>query len=142
MFFQLVPGVSERALPWLIPRLWRAWSPGYDPAGDLPDVFAALDGPGRRTAALRYYRAFLLPWVRSDEYAAEQSRWASSPRVPVLYMHGARDGAQLPAVARRAERILRPPSRFELVEGAGHFLHLERPDHVNGLIAEFVGSAA
>jgi pimeloyl-ACP methyl ester carboxylesterase len=32
-------------------------------------------------------------------------------------------------------------SRFELVAGAGHFLHLERPDVVGGLILDFLSPA-
>ena len=29
-------------------------------------------------------------------------------------------------------------SALEVVEGAGHFLHLERPDVVNGLVLDFL----
>ena len=141
MFFQLLPGISERALGRVIPRLWADWSPGYDAREDLADVFAALDGDGRATAALRYYRAFFLPWMRRREYAAEQAHVLDLPAAPLLYLHGERDGCQLPSIARRADDLLTPPSRFELVPGAGHFLHLERPADVNERIAAFVGAA-
>jgi len=139
MAFQLLPGVSERALGRVIPRLWADWSPGYDARDDLADVFAALDGRDRATAAMRYYRAFFLPWMRRREYAAEQSRVLDLPPVALLYLHGERDGCQLPAIARRAAELLPAGSRFELVSGAGHFLHLERPAEVNRLIAAFIG---
>jgi pimeloyl-ACP methyl ester carboxylesterase len=33
---------------------------------------------------------------------------------------------------------LGPGSRVALVPGAGHFLHLERPEAVNGLVVGFV----
>jgi hypothetical protein len=36
-------------------------------------VFAALARPGHATAALRFYRALYFPWMRSREYAREQS---------------------------------------------------------------------
>jgi len=101
-------------------------------------VFAALDGRDRATAAMRYYRAFFLPWMRRREYAAEQSRVLDLPPVALLYLHGERDGCQLPAIARRAAELLPAGSRFELVSGAGHFLHLERPAEVNRLIAAFI----
>jgi pimeloyl-ACP methyl ester carboxylesterase len=139
MFFQLLPGISERALGRVIPRLWADWSPGYDAREDVADVLAALEGDGRATAALRYYRAFFLPWMRRGEYAAEQAHMGDVPAAPLLYLHGERDGCQLPSIARRAADLLTPPSRFELVPEAGHFLQLERPAEVNELIAEFLG---
>jgi pimeloyl-ACP methyl ester carboxylesterase len=138
MFFQLLPGISERALPRVIPRLWADWSPGYDARDDVPDVLAALAGPEHATAALRYYRAVFLPWMQRRAYAAERARMGDIPAVPLLYLHGERDGCQLPEIAARAADLLAPPSRFELVAGAGHFLHLERPAEVNELIAAFV----
>jgi pimeloyl-ACP methyl ester carboxylesterase len=137
MFFQLLPGISERSLPRLIPRLWNDWSPGYDARDDVPDVLDSLQGP-HAAAALRYYRAFFFPWMRSKEYAAEQSHLLEVPPVPLLYLHGERDGCQLPAIASRAADFLQPPSRFAMVEGAGHFLHLERPGAVNDLITAFI----
>jgi pimeloyl-ACP methyl ester carboxylesterase len=60
-------------------------------------------------------------------------------RYRMLYLHGAQDGCQLPEIAARAGEVLTGPSRAEVVPGAGHFLHLERPDVVNARIAEFLG---
>jgi pimeloyl-ACP methyl ester carboxylesterase len=127
MLFQQVPGLSERALPRLIPKLWRDWSPGYDGREDVAGVLASLRDPAHATAALRYYRA-LRPGLFGD----------GLPSTPLLYLHGAGDGCQLPEVAARSAEVLRAPSRFVMVEGAGHFAHLERPDVVNELIAEFI----
>jgi pimeloyl-ACP methyl ester carboxylesterase len=142
MGFQQLPGVSERLLDRLIPGLWAAWSPGYDAGADLARVFAALPDRAHRTAALRYYRALLQPWYRSDDYAPEQAHLMAVPRCPVLYLHGRDDGCMLGELAIRARPLLAPGGRVELVEGAGHFLQLERPDEVNRRIAEFIGPAA
>lgn len=139
MFFQLLPGLSERSLPRLIPKLWADWSPGYDAHDDLLDVFAALAPPGHATAALRYYRALFLPWTRRGTYSTEQRHLFGVPPVPLLYLHGAQDGCQLPEIARRAGDVLHTPSRAEVIPDVGHFLHLERPDVVNERIAEFLG---
>jgi pimeloyl-ACP methyl ester carboxylesterase len=136
--FQQLPGVSERLLPRIVPRLWRDWSPGYDAREDVAHVAAALAGRGRATAALRYYRALLQPWARSRAYAAEQAHWMGVPRVPVLYLHGRQDGCVLPEFAEGAAGVLPPGSEVELVPDAGHFLHLERPDAVCERIATFV----
>ena len=141
MFFQLLPGISERTLPRVIPKLWADWSPGYDAREDLHDVFTALGGQGRRTAALRYYRALFLPWMRKRAYAPEQAHFSDVPDVPILYLHGEQDGCQHPEFGRRAADVLPPGSRTELIPGAGHFLQLEQPDEVNRLVAEFVGPA-
>src|SRR5205085_741148 len=54
VFFQQLPGVSERLLPRIVRRLWADWSPGYDATEDLRHLDEALEGPARRTAALRY----------------------------------------------------------------------------------------
>jgi pimeloyl-ACP methyl ester carboxylesterase len=139
MFFQLLPGISERALPRLIPRLWAAWSPGYPAQDDVRYVLAALPDPPHRTAALRYYRAFLLPWTRQAAYAEERSWLLRAPRAPLLYLHGERDGCIQAAVARRGAEVLPAGSRFELLAGVGHFLQLEDPDEVGGQIAAFIG---
>jgi pimeloyl-ACP methyl ester carboxylesterase len=140
MGFQLIPRLSEESLRRVIPRLWATWSPGYDAREDIAAVLAALSGPGRATAALRYYRAMFLPWTRSDEYATEQARSDAVPETPLLYLHGEDDGCIQADLARRTERHLPPQSRVEIVPGAGHFLHLERPDDVNERIAAFISS--
>ncbi len=139
MFFQLLPGISERSLARLIPKLWSDWSPGYDAHDDVLDVLAALGPAGHATAALRYYRALFLPWTRRGTYSTEQRHLFGVPPVPLLYLHGARDGCQLPEIAARADAVLDAPSRVEIIPGVGHFLHLERPDLVNERIADFLG---
>ena len=59
---------------------------------------------------------------------------------PTLYLHGTDDGALGVDVIGDALGLLGSGSRVELVEGTGHFLHLERPDVVNPLILDWIGS--
>jgi pimeloyl-ACP methyl ester carboxylesterase len=140
MGFQQLPVISERALPRLIPRLWSAWSPGYDASEDLAHVWESLDSPARLTAALRYYRALAQPWQRSPEYAREQRTIYRQPPQPLLYLHGRNDGCMQAALVDRADEALEPPSGAEVLDGCGHFLQLERPEDVNRRIAEFIRS--
>jgi pimeloyl-ACP methyl ester carboxylesterase len=123
----------ERTLDRIIPKLWRDWSPGYDATEDLAHVFDALRGPGRRRAALRYYRNNLAPRALAKTFTV-------SPRQPVLYLHGEQDGCMTPDLIRRSPSALPPGSRVEHLAGVGHFLQLEDPETVNGLITEWVGA--
>ena len=140
MFFNLLPGISERRLRGLIPQQWAEWSPAYDAGEDLAAVFDALNTPERRTAALRYYRALFLPWYRQAEYAAEQAHHTDIPDAPLLYLHGEDDGCLQVELAGRTAPLLALGSRVEVVPEAGHFLHLERPDDVNARITSFLGT--
>ena len=56
MYFQL-PWLPERSASWVLPRLWRRWSPGYDAKADLRHVDAAIGTPESWRAALGPYRA-------------------------------------------------------------------------------------
>jgi len=138
MLYQQLPRVSERSLPTLVPRLWKAWSPHYDGSEDVARVLESLRGE-HAGAALGYYRALLQPWRRSREYAAERRHELRRPRVLTLYLHGEDDGCVLADWARRSRPLLPDRSEVEVVPGAGHFLQLEQSDLVNDKIARFIG---
>lgn len=127
-FFQL-PG-AEHTLERLIPRLWRDWSPGLDGSDDVSRVLAALDTPARRRAALDPYRDTL-----RHELLDTVSQRANAP---ALYLHGEQDGCAQAAIAELHAPELPAGSRFEVVPGAGHFLHLEDPGAVNALIGDWL----
>jgi pimeloyl-ACP methyl ester carboxylesterase len=142
LFFQ-ARGVAELALRArdfaLVERLWRAWSPGWVcPAEEMRLVKRTLRQPGVAQAALRYYRAAMDPISRA---AAESRRLAvSAIEVPTLALTGADDGCvdtRLFDAAMRGEDF---PGGLEVarIRGAGHFLHLERPDEVGRRILEWL----
>jgi pimeloyl-ACP methyl ester carboxylesterase len=101
---------------------------------DVEDALAELDEPGALTAALNWYRANLpverllggggsLPpvaaptlgiWSTGDLYLTEQ------------------------AMTRSAERVT-GPWRYERVEGASHWIPLDRPEVLNALLLDFLG---
>ncbi|WP_197022298.1 alpha/beta fold hydrolase [Candidatus Blastococcus massiliensis] len=121
-----------------VARLWADWSPGYDAAEDLAHVRAALGGAENLNAALGYYRALFDPTRQSPELAVEQGAVGSIPPQPTLYLHGAQDGCMGVAAAEASRDLLPAPSEVAVVDGAGHFLHLEQPDEVNRRIVDFL----
>ncbi|SRR5712691_578034 len=61
-------------------------------------------------------------------------------RVPTLVLWGASDRISLPDYGRAYGKLI-PGARFELLEAAGHYPHLERPAAFARKIADFVGAA-
>jgi pimeloyl-ACP methyl ester carboxylesterase len=136
-FADAVVAAGEMAL---LDQLWRDWSPGYDAAQDLANVKECLREPARLAAAIEYYRQNGAGESGSaGRYAEEQQAVTRQAPQPTLYLHGADDGCISANLARRAEPLLAPSSRMVVIEGAGHFLHLEKQgeigEHILGWIA-------
>ncbi|ORB74289.1 alpha/beta fold hydrolase [Mycobacterium scrofulaceum] len=138
MYFQL-PVAPEHSASWVLPLLWRRWSPGYRADEDLRHVDAAIGTPESWHAALGPYRA-LRDTRPPAQYAELNKLWTEEPVWPCLYLHGRDDGCMTPAFARWAEKVLPPGSEVAIVEHAGHFLQLEQPDKVADLVLGFIGS--
>lgn len=126
--------------------LWRDWSPGYTPpAGYLRALKDTLGSPGSLGAALGYYRHLGNPAHHDPALAEAESASASPVPVPTLYLHGADDGcigAELVVPVPEELPMLFPKGiEVEVLPGAGHFLHLERPEVMNRRIVEFLTRA-
>jgi pimeloyl-ACP methyl ester carboxylesterase len=123
-----------------IDMIWRDWSPGYDFAHDTAAVKRALGVPANLAAALGYYRATLGDGHRDPELEPIQAATQMVPPQPTLYIHGRNDGCIGLEVAEAARSMCAdtPHVRFSIVDDAGHFAHLERPDAVNDLIIDFL----
>ena len=140
MYFQL-PWFPERSASWIVPRLWRRWSPGYRADEDLLHVDAAIGTPQSWRAALGTYRATIRNTRPPARYAELNRLWTEAPIVPSQYLHGRDDGCMTSALAHWAEKVLPAGSEAVIVERAGHFLQLEQPEKVADLVLGFVGSA-
>ncbi|MCV7285928.1 alpha/beta fold hydrolase [Mycolicibacterium wolinskyi] len=138
MYFQL-PWLPERSASWIVPRLWRQWSPGFNAAEDIRHVDAAIGAPERWRAAIGYYRAMLRWTTPPAEYAKLHQQWLSPPVLPTLYLHGTDDGCAAPDYARWVQDVLPGGSAVNIVERAGHFMQLDQPDVVAGRILDFIG---
>jgi pimeloyl-ACP methyl ester carboxylesterase len=140
MYFQL-PWLPERSASWVLPRLWRRWSPGYDAKDDLRHVDAAIGTPESWRAALGPYRATIRNTRPPTRYRELHRQWTSPPRLPSLYLHGRDDGCMTSAFTHWTRRALPDGSDVAVVEHAGHFLQLEQPERVADLVLGFIGSA-
>jgi len=123
-----------------VERLWRSWSPGWEPEPEL--VRAAVSSiEAGFPASLTYYRD---TWQRArqrPDLAADQQRIMDGPvTVPALVLHGAQDGCILAAAFADAGTYFSGDVRIEVVPGAGHFLHLERHDVVSELVVSFLAA--
>jgi pimeloyl-ACP methyl ester carboxylesterase len=140
VYFQL-PWLPERSASWVVPKLWREWSPGYRAGEDLRYVDAAIGAPERWRAALGFYRATVRNTRPPAQYAELHQHWLLAPVLPTLYLHGTDDGCSgdyTPWI----ERVLPEESEIALIENGGHFLQLDQPDVVARHIVDFVGQAS
>lgn len=138
-YFQL-PWLPERSASWVLPLLWRRWSPGYRADEDLRHVDAAIGTPESWRAALGPYRATIRNTSPPEQYAELHRHWMQAPKLPSLYLHGLDDGCMTAAFARWVQRVLPAGSEVAIVSNAGHFLQLEQPDKVAESVLAFIGS--
>jgi len=71
-------------------------------------------------------------------YAAEQAATTAGTGCPVLYLHCAADGCLGVETSVHAANYLPADSRDEVIDGVGHFLHLERPELVAARITDWL----
>jgi pimeloyl-ACP methyl ester carboxylesterase len=140
-FFQL-PGLPEQALAAndfaFIDYLWDYWtSQGFEDAAHIAEVKRMLSQPGALTATLGYYRAVFDPLKADPRHAALRAMMDRPISVPTLALCGSDDlRAEL---MTGQSQYFTGDYRFELVPGAGHFLHREKPADVNRLILDWLG---
>jgi pimeloyl-ACP methyl ester carboxylesterase len=121
-----------------IDMIWRDWSPGYHADGDVALVKESLRDPANLAAALGYYRATLGAGLRDPALDEIEGNIQVAPPQPTLYLHGRDDGCIGTEVAESARAMVGANVTIELVDDAGHFLHVEQPDVVGRRIVKFL----
>jgi pimeloyl-ACP methyl ester carboxylesterase len=140
-FAEAVVASDEMAF---IDKLWRDWSPGYEPGDHLAQVKESLREPANLAAAIGYYRAVGATGPTDGSpgpdtrYEGEQQAVGRQASQPTLYLHGANDGCIGAELVRGAGHLLPPSSQMVVIDDAGHFLHLERPGEINDRILTWV----
>ena len=84
-----------------------------------------LSEPGALTAAINWYRA--MPLVSPRNLAAPVT-------VPSLYVWSTRDQFLGRKAAELTERYVNAPYRFEVFEGASHWIPLDAPERLTELL--------
>jgi pimeloyl-ACP methyl ester carboxylesterase len=140
--FRDAGGVEQRMRSWYmllfqfegIAEQWLAENPfllGGHP--DADEVRERLAEPGALTASLGWYRANAHP--RSLVGEPMQLPPVS---VPVLGIWSTGDPALTEKQMTDSKSYVEGSWRYEKVEGAGHWMQLDAPDKVNGLVLEFL----
>ena len=128
LLFQF-PGVAEE---WLSGDDWarfREW--GHHPDADA--VVADLDENGSLTPGLNYYRANIPP-----------ESWVAPPlqlppvQAPTMGVWSSGDFALTEVQMTGSAEHVSGPWRYERLDGPGHWMQLEAPDAVNGLLTDFL----
>lgn len=129
MFFQ-IPKLSEwwasRSDFAYIEALWSRWAaPGWTlPAAHLAEVKRVMRESW--PAPLLHYRA--MPFTGNEAILAQ----------PTLYLIGDQDGCVLAKAGAGQERFFGGAFQSIVVRGAGHFLHLERPEAVTPRVVDWL----
>lgn len=138
-FIQQV-GLAEMALvqPGFWESLWADWSPGYGPSDDIAELRRHVTADNI-AAVISPYRASFNPDFADSSAEAEAAATMTPPPVATLCLHGVRDGAiGAELLTDVAAHLPASGSAFRLVDGVGHFLHLEDPDGIWMQIKEWL----
>ena len=127
--FLQIPQVAERLLTRRDGALLRRLLRGSGlPEADADAYSRAMLEPGAMAAAIAYYRA-----LRPGRVLA-----VGRISVPTLYVWSTGDPALGPVAAQRTAGEVDGPYRFEVIEGASHWIPETRVDELSELVLEHV----
>lgn len=125
-----------------IDKLWENWSPNYQaPKAYMDSLKQTLSSEGCLSSALEYYRQTFNSDKHDSNLESMQQKVGSGPiNVPAIYLHGEQDGCIGMELCEGMSDFFTKGFELHLIENAGHFMHLERPDCINEIIKDFIGS--
>ena len=100
---------------------------------DMEGIISEFSRPGVAEAVPRYFRDFVL---ESEEVRLERF---VKMTFPVLVLQGEKDPAQPLWYFEGIESVF-PDVKLQIVEDAGHFTELEKPEEVSKAILDFLGN--
>lgn len=139
-------------LPWLPERickigdgaflqfLWWLWSPDFRDHAHVARIREMMREPGVVEATLTYYRALMNSKLHDPALAELRARLDRKISVPTLCACGTRDMRR--EMLEGSRREFSGVYEWITVEGAGHFLHREKPEAVNALILDWLQKAS
>ena len=141
-----LPG-SEYLLPVLFPSLVRGWGDGVrrflqghglrsDRLAELWRAYASLTESTNRHAFVRTIRSVIDP---GGQTVSAMDRIYLASMVPTLIVWGSRDTI-IPVSHGIAAHDAVAGSRLEIIEGAGHFPHVEAPERFVDVLTDFMES--
>lgn len=148
LVYAQVPGLPERSLTRgdLLPRLLDTWGgvPGWPDAQTLAVYRDALRVPFAAHSQLEQLRWLVRSGSRTEGARLRAALLETRP-VPLLQVHGARDG--LRSVRRAALSAAEAAQctagyRFETVTAAGYFPAEQAPDLVSALLTDWLAGVA
>ena len=136
---------AEYVMPALFPRFVREsgdklvaflgdWGVRAPHAAEMWSAYASLSEPDKRRAFIRTLRAVIDP---GGQAVSATNRLYLAAAAPTLIAWGDRDRI-IPVEHAYAAHELMPGSRLEIFEGAGHFLHAERPARFAEVLGDFI----
>ncbi|MGC8917754.1 alpha/beta fold hydrolase [Streptomyces sp. PG2] len=117
-------------------RRWPAWwrtrpRTATSSTNSRPAGWSRPCGPGPRRPSG--------PCSPSPRPADRPRSTPAGVRTPVLALHGERDRVSPVEVSERLAEAL-PNGRLRVVAGAGHWIHVDRPDEFCELVGEFLSA--
>ncbi len=127
LMFQL-EAVPEQMLSRDDWKLFRQWTRHH---GETDHCISRLSRQGRLTAAINIYRANIMDMLLSGkEY---------SSAAPTLGLWSAQDHYLLEEQMLASGRYVNAQWLYERVDDASHWMMLDRPEHINRLLLNFIG---